>query len=175
VSAFLPILAELAKPEIYGKVPETEPSWVFSPAAAILLAGLLFLFAVVLAVWIYRRRVRKKAILAALPQNVAKRRLAALAGRPGQAAFVRELACLLREALSAASGVNAASLSARELAAVLAGGPFAVRAAGILALLAECEAILFAGKAAEKERLLDGARTALATLFAAQNGKGGAA
>jgi hypothetical protein len=175
MNAFLPILAELDKPEIYGKVPETDPSWAFSPAAAILLAGLLFLFAVALAVWIYRRRVRKKAAFAALPQNVAKRRLAALAGKPAEAAFVRELAAILREALSAATGINAASLSARELAAALEGGPFAVRAAGIVALLAECEAILFAGKAAEKERLLDGARASLAALFAAQNGKGGAA
>lgn len=175
MNALLPIFAELAKPEIYGKVPETEPSWVFGPAAAILLAGLLFLFAVVLAVWMYRRRVRKKVILAALPQNVAKRRLASLAGKQADAALVREIAAIVREALSAATGINAASLSARELAAALAGGPHETRAAGILALLSECEAILFAGNAAEKEKLLDGARAALTALFTAQNGKGGAA
>ncbi len=174
MNARLPILAELAAPEIHGKVPETEPSWVFSPLAAILLAGLLFLFAVALAVWIYRRRMRKKMILAALPENVAKRRLAALEGKAADAAFVRELAAILREALSAACGLDATSLSAREIAAALAGGPFAVRAAGIVAILAECEAILFAGKAVEKERLLADARTALAALFA-QGGKGGAA
>jgi len=174
MSAMLPILAELAAPEIHGKVPETEPSWVFSPLAAILLAGLLFLFAVALAEWLYRRRMRKKMILAALPENVAKRRLAALEGKAADAAFVRELAAILRAALSAACGLDATSLSAREIAAALAGGPFAASTADALALIAEIEAILFAGKEAEKEKLLADARTALAALFA-QGGKGGAA
>jgi hypothetical protein len=175
MSAAVPILAELALPEIHGRIPEREPLWIESPQAAVVFAGLLFLFAVSLAVWILRRRARKKAALAALPENVAKRRLAALAGKPGDAAFVRELALILREALSAATGVNTASLSAKELAAALEGGPYVTRAVGACALLAECEAILFAGKAAEREKLLAAARSALAALFAAQNGKGGAA
>jgi len=170
MNALFSIFAALEAPQIFGPMADGDPAWYQGTPAAVAAAGVGLVAMATLAVVVTRTRAKKRAALAALPQNVAKRKLAELAGRSADRDFLLALAALLREALSASAGKDFRSASAAAIEAALAATAAPHRSEKAVALLARCERALFSGTGAgEAEELIAAAREALAALFATED------
>ena len=137
--------AELGKPEIFGRVSPHDPTVLDSPwfwGSSVLVAAL-----VVLAAY-FAARLHKARLLAAArrdPVYVLMMRLEHLHARADQpaTAFFTELASVLRGAIGLAAEMSATPRTARELEQLLVGRACANRARAALAVVNECENVLF--------------------------------
>jgi hypothetical protein len=142
-----PMLAELGKPELFGKVAPRDPTLADNPW---FWAGAAFLAVIIaLAVYYFIRNRREKRLEKARkdPVFILRTRLELLRQTTDQAGttFFTELASIMRNAIGLCYEMSATPRTARELEQLLVGRECANRAGAALVVITECEAVLCSG------------------------------
>lgn len=163
----LHVLAKIDPPQIYDRVPLTDPTvvdqpWFFPSTAAGTLV-LILIVVLLLLRWRKSRRERAKR----KPAYILRMRMDSIAAnqkQPGNA-FYSELASIVRTAIGLCYGMSATPKTAREIETIIRTKDHFGRAEGALTIIRACETALFSGESPEEAtQLVADARTACAAL-----------
>lgn len=173
MKACLFVLAALEKPEIFGPLAPPEPLYARHPEVAATAAGATCVVLAASVLFFVNLRRAKRAAAAKHPRRILEERLAALSGKTVDESYLRELSSLLHEALSTALERDFHSLSAEGIRDALGDTPEGARSAKALAVLRQCELLLYSGTGKSEEyALISPARDAVSSLFDGTNPDG---
>jgi hypothetical protein len=167
MNTFIPVIAAVDSPEIYGAVSLHDPSiWDSSWVKAATVA-LFVLFA--LAVWLVIRRIRERRLeeLSRDPLYIMRTRLQTLRSSSGKSGkeFYGELASVMRGIVGLHYKIGATPKTAKELRAALTGTDNANLADGALNVVEACESAQFASDVGiDADKLLSDASAAFELL-----------
>jgi len=174
---FIPVLADVDSPEIYGEVSLAEPSIWASPWVKVAAAAAIAI--VVLLIWLVVRHVRNKRLekLRRDPLYILRTKFQSLrsARETKGKEFYGALATIMREAIGLRFKIGATQKTAKELSQALGGMENSNLADGALNVIRSCEAAQFSGDdGLDATKLMADADLAFEILSPRENGESSA-